>query len=165
MPIILYHRVFDIKKMSMEKLEACVQHLHGLQQTNNAKYKATQKIQLEQEAKRKADTEDRCKVAIKRKVEAKAKKTRPSKQVSKPVVVTIEALKVVESTPIPIVEKPKNKVDEAPTEPTSNEAISKDTNVVIVHTTLLRSKGLRMMRLYALCNKLQLLSLVALVNL
>ena len=42
--------------------------------------------------------------------------------------------KVVESTLIPTAKKPKDKTDEAPIDSTSRESISKDTNVIIVHT-------------------------------
>ena len=51
--IIFCHPVFHNRNMSMEKLKAQVQHLHGLQQADRAKCEATWKIGLEQEAKRK----------------------------------------------------------------------------------------------------------------
>ncbi|KAG5001421.1 hypothetical protein GmHk_U059367 [Glycine max] len=70
-----------------------------------------------------------------RKVEAEAEKTRPNKLVSKPITVTAKAPKMVESTLVIIVEKPKKDTEnEAPTKSTSHEATSKDATAVIVHT-------------------------------
>lgn len=133
-PIIFFHQVFNIRKTSIKKLKASVQHLNGLQQDDKAKYEATWKIWLEQETNRKADVKVRCKVVAKIKAGAEAEKTRPRKLVSKPIVVNAEAPKVAESTPILVAKKPKDMVDGAPIEPTSNKASSKDTTVVVVHT-------------------------------
>lgn len=47
LPIIFRHRVFDIRKTSMEKLEVHVQCLHWLQHADRAKCEATWKIRLE----------------------------------------------------------------------------------------------------------------------
>ncbi|KAH1205940.1 hypothetical protein GmHk_16G046518 [Glycine max] len=121
----------------MEKLEARVQCLLRLQQADKAKYDATWKIRLEKEAKQKADAEARHKTNVKRKkAEAKAEKTRPSKLVSKPIVVTAETTKMAKSTPIPTAEMPKDKENVAPTESTLHEATSIKATVVTVHTTI-----------------------------
>ena len=85
--------------------------------------------------KQKVDSKTRCTTAIMRKVEAEAEKTRPNKLVSKPITVTAKAPKMVESTLVIIVEKPKKDTEnEAPTKSTSHEATSKDATAVIVHT-------------------------------
>lgn len=70
LPTIFCHHVFDICKMTMEKLEASVQHLHRLQQANKAKYEAPWKIRLEKEAKQKVDAKSRRKATVKQKAEA-----------------------------------------------------------------------------------------------
>lgn len=64
LPTIVYHHIFDIRKMTMEKLEAYIQCLDRLQQANGAKYEATWKMRLEKKAKHKPDAKAKRIVAV-----------------------------------------------------------------------------------------------------
>lgn len=55
--------------------------------------------------------------------------------ISKPIATIAQAPEVAESTLVTGLEKQIDKVDEALTEPTSNEATSKDTTIVTIYTT------------------------------
>lgn len=120
--------------MSLEKLEACVKHLHEQQTIDRAQYKDTWKARLATQEKQKSDAEARCQAIAKKKAKEEVAKARPSKVVSKPIVhATTQEVDV--SIPTPIHETPMEKANEAITDPTSHKATSKDTTVVIVHTT------------------------------